>query len=126
MPTRAPRLCACGARVPFGVPCACERARNAERKARFDKKRPNSSQRGYTGQWERESRAFLRLNPHCRKCGKPLDLRTPRAAVVDHKTPHRGDRTLFWDKRNWQPLCTPCHSGAKQREERRVTRKEEQ
>jgi hypothetical protein len=31
------------------------------------------------------------------------------ATVVDHIVPHRGDRRLFWDKTNWQPLCKRCH-----------------
>lgn len=126
MPDRAPRLCGRGHLVPYGAQCDCERKAEAARKARFDLKRPNSSQRGYTGRWERTSKAFLRLHPYCRKCRKPLDLDAPRAAVVDHIKPHRGDQTLFWDKTNWQPLCTPCHSGAKQREERSALRKEDQ
>ena len=32
-----------------------------------------------------------------------------RATVVDHIIPHKGDQKLFWDTRNWQPLCKPCH-----------------
>ena len=35
--------------------------------------------------------------------------RTP-ATVVDHIVPHKGDKKLFWDSGNWQPLCGPCHS----------------
>ncbi|WP_327787027.1 hypothetical protein [Agrobacterium rubi] len=31
--------------------------------------------------------------------------------------PHRGDKRLFWTRANWQPLCTPCHSSTKQRQE---------
>lgn len=116
MPRRAPRICACGHRVPSGVRCACEARQDAERKARFDKTRPNSSRRGYTGAWEKARKAFLHRNPRCARCGERADL-------VDHKEPHRGDRELFWDRNNWQSLCTPCHSGAKQREERRNSRK---
>lgn len=117
MPVRAPRLCACGKRVPSGARCPCEVRRDAERKARFDKARPTSSQRGYTGAWDKARKAFLARNPRCARCGA-------QACVVDHKTPHRGDPGLFWDKSNWQPLCTTCHSGAKQREERRSIREE--
>ena len=113
MPSRAPQICQCGNRVPSGARCPCAVKRDAERKARFDKTRPNSSQRGYTGTWEKASKAFLRRNPRCAFCGGWADL-------VDHKTPHRGDQGLFWDRNNWQPLCTPCHSGAKQRQERRA------
>jgi len=46
-------------------------------------------------------------------------ITVPWANVVDHRIPHRGDKTLFWDKTNWQSLCTPHHSGDKQREEAR-------
>lgn len=114
MPTKPPRLCGCGFRVPNGARCPCQRKVDAERKARFDNTRPNSSRRGYTGAWEKARKAFLRRRPRCARCGA-------QATVVDHITPHKGDQTLFWDQANWQPLCTPCHSGAKQREERRNT-----
>jgi len=40
----------------------------------------------------------------CREKGKL----TP-ATVVDHIVPHRGDPILFWDEKNWQPLCKDCH-----------------
>ena len=36
------------------------------------------------------------------------------ASVVDHIKPHKGDKALFWDQANWQPLCASCHSGTKQ------------
>lgn len=112
MPSRGPRLCSCGHTVAPGVRCPCERRADTERKARHDRKRPNSSARGYDSRWERERARFLEEFPRCRRCGAP-------AAEVDHITPHKGNRTLFWDRRNWQPLCKSCHSGAKQREERR-------
>ena len=43
--------------------------------------------------------------------------RVTAATLVDHIEPHRGDMTVFWDRANWQPLCTTCHSSVKQREE---------
>ncbi|TWI29726.1 HNH endonuclease [Paracoccus sulfuroxidans] len=48
----------------------------------------------------------------CQRVGAGPDL------VADHKEPHRGDADLFWDRRNLQCLCKPCHDGEKQREER--------
>ena len=39
------------------------------------------------------------------------------AKCVDHITPHRGDMRLFWDRRNWQGLCRPCHSRKTRREQ---------
>lgn len=115
MPVRAPKICACGNRVPDGMRCPCQKARDAERKARYDRKRPSSSARGYTSAWEKARAAYLRRHPLCAFCGTPADL-------VDHIIPHRGDQELFWSQSNWQPLCTPCHSGAKQRKERRNMR----
>lgn len=38
--------------------------------------------------------------------------------VADHKIPHRGDETLFWDEDNIWTLCQHCHDSAKQAEER--------
>lgn len=38
-------------------------------------------------------------------------------AVCDHKLPHRGNASLFWDIDNLQTLCTHCHSTHKQRVE---------
>lgn len=111
MPYAAPRICPCGKAVPSGTRCPCQAKRDAERKARFDETRPTARQRGYSTAWEKAREGFLKAHPRCAMCGQP-------ATVVDHKTPHRGDKKLFWDKTNWQPLCTPCHSGRKQREER--------
>lgn len=112
MPMRAPRLCRCGNRVAFGARCPCEVRQDTERKARFDKNRPGSSARGYDRAWEKARAAFLKEHRFCRRCGRT-------ATTVDHIRPHKGDQLLFWDKSNWQALCTSCHSGAKQSEERR-------
>ncbi|GGA81260.1 HNH endonuclease [Brucella endophytica] len=117
MPVRAPSVCGyCGKAHLTGEQCAYIAARERERKARFDKKRPTARQRGYTAEWERESKAFLATYPSCRRCGAP-------ATLVDHIQPHKGNQALFWNRANWQPLCTPCHSSAKQSEERRNLRK---
>lgn len=115
MPVRAPRLCSCGKVVPAGVTCACRAAAKRARDKIHDQKRGTSSQRGYSGKWDKARTAFLRRHRFCAFCGAPAD-------VVDHKIPHRGDQAIFWDKSQWQPLCTPCHSGAKQRQERRIHR----
>lgn len=112
MPIKAPRLCGCGATVAGGQRCACKAKQDAERKARFDKTRPNSSQRGYSGTWDKAKKAWLQ-GKRCVRCGAP-------ATTVDHKTPHQGNMILFWDKTNWQPLCAHDHNSAKQREDRRL------
>lgn len=100
MPRRAPHICACGNRVPSGSRCRCTVKRDAERKARFDKTRPSSSQRGYGRSWEKARKAFLRRNPRCAFCGNRADL-------VDHKTPHKGDQRLFWIRTTGSPSAPP-------------------
>ena len=62
--------------------------------------------------WRRLRRSFLDRNPLCRMCEDRGQFAI--ATVVDHIQPHRGDRGLFWDERNWQPLCKTCHDSTKQ------------
>lgn len=112
MPMRAPSIRACGCVVASGERCQHMAAADRERKARFDQQRPSARQRGYDSAWDRARAEYLKANPRCVMCGAP-------SRVVDHKTPHRGDKRLFWLRSNWQALCTPCHSSRKQREERR-------
>lgn len=69
--------------------------------------RETAAERGYDARWRRERELFLRKNPLCVKC-KAAGKIVP-ARVVDHIIPHRGDPTLRWDQRNWQPLCKDCH-----------------
>ncbi len=80
-------------------------------------RRGSSASRGYGHRWRLARAGYLRLHPLCRPCARAGRARA--AAVVDHVRPHRGDRALFWDPANWQPLCRPCHDSRKQREERR-------
>lgn len=53
--------------------------------------------------WRKARLAYLQANPLCVQCAK--ENRVTQANVVDHIVPHRGDRRLFWDKKNWQALC---------------------
>ena len=32
------------------------------------------------------------------------------ATVVDHITPHKGNKDIFWDESNHQSLCIRCHN----------------
>lgn len=97
---RAPlRVCAqpgCPARVPSGY-CPTHAAPRRQQETRFQ-----SGGGLYGRPWRRARAAFLALRPWCAACGL-------LATVVDHIIPHRGDRALFWDETNWQPLCETCH-----------------
>lgn len=108
---KPPRLCSrCGTIHPTAVRCRQQLERDRARKARFDLNRPTARERGYDAKWEKARRLFLREHPRCH-CGAP-------STTVDHRIPHRGDRKLFWDRANWQALCTHCHNSTKQRIER--------
>lgn len=96
-----------------------------------------STKRGYGYAWQKAREGHLRNHPFCVMCLRDIGLEAglareevivrcadlgipvPWAQVVDHRIPHRGDQALFWDKTNWQSLCTTHHSRDKQREERR-------
>ncbi len=69
--------------------------------------RPSAAARGYDSRWRKARARFLKANPLCVKCKE--GGRLVAATVVDHIVPHRGDRQLFWDQRNWQSLCKKCH-----------------
>lgn len=77
----------------------------------------NSSERGYGWKWQQARKLYLQEHPLCIMCESVG--RVTAANVVDHKIPHEGDQKLFWSRSNWQSLCTSCHSGAKQSEEKR-------
>lgn len=111
MPYAAPRVCSCGSVVASGKRCACEIVRDRDRKARHDQTRPTANERGYGAKWREARAAFLTKHPRCEMCDQP-------ATVVDHKTPHKGNMRLFWDRSNWQGLCAHHHNSTKQRMER--------
>jgi 5-methylcytosine-specific restriction endonuclease McrA len=101
--------------------------------ARKSPERETTSQRGYGSKWQRERLVFLAhpenqfcvkckarglLNPGTMRMDGILETNPRRIGLrVDHKTPHRGDQRLFWDRKNWQPLCADDHDIVKQREE---------
>ncbi len=95
-----------GCHVLVRGPGYCPDCRRQEGKA-IDERRGSAAERGYGWRWQKARAAWLRVHPLCASCEK--EGRTTAARVVDHVVPHRGDRKLFWDKENWQSLCTPCH-----------------
>jgi len=87
----------------------CE-AKQAERLKRYDKVRGNAQSRGYTGRWQKASKAFLN-KPENQICKLHLQGCTMIATCVDHIDPHNGQGdSRFWDKMNWQAACIHCNS----------------
>lgn len=77
--------------------------------------RRSAAQRGYGYKWQQARVTWLNEHPLCAD-----HLRrglVAAATVVDHIVPHRGDLSLFWDRKNWQSLCADCHDIHKQRAE---------
>ena len=104
MPKAPKRPC----RYP-GCPNLCDKGVYCSQHMQFssDRMRGGAKSRGYDARWRKARTAFLQRNPLCNECMKRGKI-TP-ATVVDHIIPHRGDRKLFWDESNWQPLCKCCH-----------------
>jgi 5-methylcytosine-specific restriction protein A len=67
--------------------------------------------------WVHGRVAHLSANPLCAMCA--VVGHVCAASVVDHIRPHRGDADRFFDRSNWQSLCTTCHDIRKQRAEAR-------
>lgn len=120
------------------------RVRNTVQPGSWRQPDATSTKRGYGYAWQKAREGHLRSHPFCVMCLVQMGLATeadcrrafdgeakaevmlvcaerglvvPWAHVVDHRTPHRGEQTLFWNRANWQSLCTPHHSRDKQRTE---------
>lgn len=102
----------CAALIPYSQ-MYCD-----EHKQLHKSDRAYASERGYGSKWQRERRKFLESNPFCVKCYEEGHI--TMATVVDHIKPHRGDRKLFWDRGNWQPLCEHHHNVKTMTEDRYV------
>jgi 5-methylcytosine-specific restriction endonuclease McrA len=111
--SRPPHLCQCGRIVPHGANCACQIASHRARNKRHDANRLSASARGYNAAWRKARLEWLTMFPACAHPGC-----NAQATTVDHIIPHRGDQAKFWDKLNWQSLCTHHHNSHKQRTER--------
>ena len=104
MPMKPKRPC----RFP-GCPNLCDSGVYCKDHIQYstDRVRGGADARGYNSQWRSARADFLKRNPLCAECMRRGEIKP--ATVVDHVVPHRGDKRLFWDENNWQPLCKGCH-----------------
>lgn len=115
MATRAKSVCRySGCPALLDIAGYCDKHMRQQR-SQSDERRGSASERGYNGRWRKARATWLGRYPLCVAC-EELGRIAP-ATVVDHKTPHRGDQTLFWDTSNWQALCKPCHDAKTARED---------
>ena len=108
------------------VPCIKHalRIKSTNGNSELTTSRGSASERGYDKRWERARKVFLAEHPMCADCLR-RGWYTP-ATVVDHIVPHKGDQDLFWDDRNWQPLCKACHDRKTARRGRRIREQTQQ
>lgn len=81
---------------------------DSESNRRYEEKRGNSRQRGYSSRWTTFSKEFLRKHPTCAICGRP-------ARVTDHKTIPADVMMDAWgsfdySEENYQALCVRCNT----------------
>ncbi|UVC13519.1 HNH endonuclease [Mesorhizobium onobrychidis] len=98
MPSKGPRLCACGRVVPPGQMCVCAKAR----KAASDAARPSARARGYDGDWQTARAKHLASHPQCVDCGEA-------ATLVDHIVSIRRAPYRRLDPTNFASMCAGCH-----------------
>ena len=72
----------------------------------------------YGDKWKKARDKFMAEHKYCVYCER-RGIKTT-ATVCDHIVPHKGDKSLFWNKDNWQALCNHCHNTIKAEEERRL------
>lgn len=71
--------------------------------------------RMYGYRWQKAREWFLRKHPLCVQCEREGIVTA--ANVVDHIIPHKGDKELFWQRDNWQPLCVQHHNAKTAKED---------
>ncbi|MNK92917.1 HNH endonuclease [compost metagenome] len=109
MPSKSKRPCkkpGCPS-LTADVYCESHAAEHKRIQQEADQRRGTAAQRGYSSQWRKARLGFLRKHPLCKHCQDKERL--TEATVVDHIKPHKGDKALFWERDNWQPLCKKCH-----------------
>lgn len=86
-----------------------------EQRSYYDTRRGSSAARGYDARWQRARIVHLQQEPFCRACR--AEGKAVAATEVDHIRPHKGDMVLFWNRNNWQSLCSRCHKRKTVRED---------
>jgi 5-methylcytosine-specific restriction enzyme A len=117
MPISAPKPCSypgCNVLVRGQSRCALHAKKD---RLEFEKRRGSAASRGYDRHWKKARDKFLSEEENCYCVGPDHLGKGVLATVVDHIIPHKNDRRLFWDKRNWQPLCKSCHDKKTARED---------
>jgi len=65
--------------------------------------------------WNRLRKRQLQIEPLCRACKENGYIEA--ATTVDHIKSHKGCHILFFDPKNLQSLCMPCHNSKTAKED---------
>jgi len=84
--------------------CPAHRYMEKRENKHKDKRRPNSSRRGYDGQWQKVRKYHLREHPICQKCRRRL------ARQVHHIEPISKRPDLVYAEWNLMSVCRQCHA----------------
>jgi 5-methylcytosine-specific restriction protein A len=106
---------ACGKLIDMAGYCDSHQAIQDKLDAERRKNRTHNYSKMYGSEWRKVRNTYLKANPLCVVCFAKC-LIVP-ANVVDHIKPHKGDKNLFWDEDNYQPLCKPCHDAKTAKED---------
>jgi len=68
--------------------------------------------------WQQLRSAQLSAHPYCQCPHHKGKDRSAVATIVDHKTPHRGNKAVFFDRKGLQSMTKQCHDSFKQSQER--------
>lgn len=61
-----------------------------------------------TPEWRKGRQEFLQQHRYCELCA--AEGRSVLADTVHHKVPHKGRVSIFFDRTQWQAMCTGCHA----------------
>jgi 5-methylcytosine-specific restriction protein A len=81
-------------------------AQKAEGVKRYDRWRGTPAERGYDGDWQRASKAYLRLHPLCERC---LEMGKVEPATMVHHKRALKDGGARLDPNNFMALSNNCH-----------------
>ena len=76
-------------------------------KPKYERGKSSAYQHLYNHRWAKYSKARLGRHPLCVVCLE--DGKTVPATETDHIESHRGSRHKFWNPKNHQSMCKPCH-----------------
>ena len=117
MPIKPKRVCTYAGCSQFTTDryCSTHAHMLQDKRKQYDKQRPAYHAWYSTARWRVLRIKYLSMNPLCVLC--KADGRLTPATVVDHKTPHKGNKGLFYDVDNFQALCKQCHDSKTAKED---------